>query len=245
MSKILRHVHLYWCLFCLVFFFVLFAPIYFICTRHPALYGFLDKARTVNAWMCTALGGLFFRFIFEEKFDRHKSYIYCANHTSSIDIILFCMLARGKYHFMGKMELMENPFWGMFFRTIDIPVSRVSNISAFRAFKKAGENLDKGMSLIIFPEGLIGEEYPPQLHEFKNGPFRLGIEHGVPIVPVTINIWKLFWDDGKRFGTRPGICEVFVDAPIQTTGLSKDDSEALKQRVFDTINKRMKTYEDR
>lgn len=244
MNRILRRLHFFWFFFWIAFFFILFSPIYFIGTRHPFLYGFLDKARTLNAWLSTSFGGVFFDFIFEEKFDRHKTYIYCANHTSSIDIILFCLLAKGTFHFMGKMELMENPFWGMFFRTIDIPVSRVSKISAFRAFKKAGENLEKGMTLIIFPEGGIGEEYPPVLHEFKNGPFRLGIEKNIPIVPVTINIWKMIWDDGKKYGTKPGVCRVYVNKPISTTGMTNEDVESLKQSVYDSIASKMTKYEN-
>ena len=244
MTRIFRLIHFGWISFWLVFLFLLFTPLYYIGTRHPVLYGFLDKARKLNAWLCTIIGGIFFHFIFEEKLDQQQPYIYCANHSSSLDIVLFCMLARGKYHFMGKMELMENPLWGMFFRTIDIPVSRTSNMSAFRAFKKAGENLDKGMSLVIFPEGLISNIFPPVMQEFKNGPFRLGIEHGIPIVPVTINIWKMFWDDGKKYGTRPGICDVFVGAPMATAGMTVDDCDSLKQRVFDSIKSKMTAYED-
>ena len=124
---------------------------------------------------------------------------------------------------MGKEELTKNPVLGMFFRTIDIPVSRESKISAFRAFKKAGENLEQGMSLIIFPEGKIDDLYPPKLHEFKNGPFRLAIEKNIPIVPVSsINIWKRMWDDGAKYGTTPGIGRVFIHSPIYTKELNQE-----------------------
>ena len=242
MTKFFRRLHLYWFYFWITFFFVLFAPVYYITTRRPALYGILNWFRTLNSYCCTIMGGVFFRFIYDEKFDRRKTYIYCANHTSNIDIILFCMLARGRYHFIGKMELMQNPYWGMFFRTIDIPVTRESNISAFRAFKKAGENLDKGMSLIIFPEGKIDDGYPPKLHDFKNGAFRLGIEHNVPIVPVAINIWEMFWDDGMIHGTRPGICRVYVRKPIDTSAMTPDQSDELKERVYDAINDKLEGY---
>lgn len=141
---------------------------------------------------------------------------------------------------MGKEELRQNPVLGIFFRSIDVSVSRASKISAFRAFKKAGENLAKGMSLIIFPEGKIDDAYPPTLQEFKNGPFRLAIEQNVPIVPVSIiNVWKVLWDDGFKYGSRPGLVDVFVHEPILTSNLVAENDEALKAEVFNKINSKL------
>jgi 1-acyl-sn-glycerol-3-phosphate acyltransferase len=140
---------------------------------------------------------------------------------------------------MGKEELMKNPVLGIFFRTIDIAVSRESKISAFRAFKKAGENLERGMSLIIFPEGRIDDAYPPILQEFKNGPFRLAIEKNIPIVPVSINAWQLMWDNGLKYGTRPGIGNIYVNQPIATVDLGEDGADALKEEVFKKINSKL------
>ncbi|RZK55867.1 MAG: 1-acyl-sn-glycerol-3-phosphate acyltransferase, partial [Pedobacter sp.] len=114
-------------------------------------------------------------------------------------------------------------------------------ISAFRAFKKAGENLDNGMSLIIFPEGKIDDLYPPILHEFKNGPFRLAIEHNVPIVPVSIiNVWEIMWDSGFKYGTRPGLANIYVHEPISTAVLAVESDDALKQEIFNKINSKLR-----
>lgn len=140
---------------------------------------------------------------------------------------------------MGKEELRNNPILGIFFRTIDISVSRNSKISAFRAMKKASENLAQGMSLIIFPEGKIDDAYPPTLQEFKNGPFRLAIENNIPIVPVSIKVWKIFWDDGFKFGSRPGIVDVFVHKPILTSNLVLENEPALKTEVYNKINSKL------
>ncbi|WP_255533957.1 1-acyl-sn-glycerol-3-phosphate acyltransferase [Pedobacter sp. ASV28] len=190
--------------------------------------------------MASALSGIFFKFKFETKLDKRQTYIFCANHTSNLDIILFCILARGRYHFMGKEELMKNPVLGIFFKTIDIAVSRSSKISSFRAFKKAGDNLQEGMSLIIFPEGKIDDTYPPVLQDFKNGPFRLAIDKNIPIVPVSIvNVWKMMWDDGIKYGTRPGIVDVYVHEPILTSILAVENDEFLKNQVYQKINSKL------
>jgi 1-acyl-sn-glycerol-3-phosphate acyltransferase len=137
---------------------------------------------------------------------------------------------------LGKDELLDNPILKIFFKTIDIPLNRDSKISAFKAFKKGEEYLKSGMSLMIFPEGKIGEEYPPILHEFKNGPFRLAIEQKVPIIPISMpNNWKKMWDDGSKYGTRPGFCDICIHAPVETKDLTLEDADALKENIYSII----------
>ena len=241
MIKLLKKLHFFYFTFWIVSFFFLFWPLYYWGTRKPSRYLTLNKLRAIHAFVACALSGVFFRFKFETPLDPKQTYIYCANHTSNLDIVLFCLLAKGRFHFMGKEELMKNPVLGIFFRTIDVAVSRASKISAFRAFKKAGENLDKGMSLIIFPEGKIDDLYPPILHEFKNGPFRLAIEHNVPIVPVSItNVWEIMWDSGFKHGTKPGLGIIYVHEPISTAVLAVESDDALKQEIFNKINSKLR-----
>lgn len=240
MIKLLKQIHSVYFSFWIVFFFLLFWPFYYFGTRKPNRYLFLNKLRSAHAFISTILSGVYFNFKFEQKLDDKKIYIYCANHTSNLDIVLFCLLAKGRYHFMGKEELTKNPVLGLFFRTIDIAVSRESKFSAFRAFKKAGENLENGMSLIIFPEGRIDDAYPPILQEFKNGPFRLAIEKNIPIVPVSIiNIWEIMWDSGFKYGTRPGVGEIYVHEPISTVTLATESADVLKEQVFNKINSKL------
>lgn len=144
---------------------------------------------------------------------------------------------------MGKAELLKNPVLKLFFNTIDIPVNRNHRIAAFRAFKKAGNNLDEGRSLIIFPEGGIeGEGYPPLLLPFKNGPFRLAIDKKVSVVPVSMcDVWKKMWDDGNKYGSSPGICDIYIHKPILTNELTLLDTDLLREKVFDLINSKLVT----
>jgi 1-acyl-sn-glycerol-3-phosphate acyltransferase len=240
MINLLRKIHLVYFSLWLILLFVVFWPFYYWFTRHPRFYGLLNKCRTLHSFLCTALSGVYFNFKYQTKLNPNTTYIYCANHTSNLDIVIFCLLAHGRYHFMGKEELLNNPVLGIFFRSIDISVSRSSKIAAFRSFKRASENLKKGMSLIIFPEGKIDDIYPPHLQEFKSGPFKLAIENNIEIVPVSIaNVWNIFWDDGLKFGTRPGIVDVFVHKPISTTILAAENDDELKDRVFEMINSKL------
>lgn len=188
--------------------------------------------------------GIFYRIQYEQTLDPFGTYIVCPNHTSNLDISWACLILKNDFHFMGKADLLKNPVTRLFFRTLDIPVDRDSKISSFRAFKKAKDNLLGGRSLIIFPEGKIGDEYPPALHEFKNGPFRLAIELNIPIVPVSsINTWKMMWDDGSIYGSKPGICDIYVHSPIETKYLNVQDAEHLREKVYHIIKQKLNEHE--
>lgn len=143
---------------------------------------------------------------------------------------------------MGKEELLNNYVLGYFFKTIDVTVNRESKMSSFRAFKTAAERIKNGVSVVIFPEATIPKDYPPELHSFKNGPFRLAIEMKVPILPISsLDTWKVLWDTGKEYGSRPGICNIFVHKPIETAHLTLDDADALRDEVFEIIKNKLQT----
>lgn len=196
--------------------------------------------RRFYSYISSILAGFVYRYRVEGAVDWSKTYIICANHTSNLDIPVVTLAVKANFAFMGKDELLENPLLKLFFQTIDIPLNRDSKISAFRAFKRGEEYLKQGISLVIFPEGKIGDEYPPVMHEFKNGPFRLAVEQQIPIIPVSIiNVWKKMWDDGSKYGTRPGICDICIHQPIDTKGLTLDDAEELKEKVYKIIQSQL------
>ncbi len=237
MKRLFKSIHLYYFQISLALIFSTLYPAIFFFSRKPVKFHAMNRLRRYFSYLSSIFSGFIFRYTFEEKIDWSKNYIICANHTSNLDITAMILLAKRNYVFMGKEELLKNFITGIYFRTIDIPLKRDSMMSAFRAFKKAGENLKEGKHLVIFPEGMISESYPPVLQPFKNGPFKLAIENGVSILPVTIrNNWNLMWDDGKQHGSAPGICDICVHAPINTIEMAETDAEALKDRVYNIIN---------
>ena len=72
------------------------------------------------------------------------------------------------------------------------------------------------------------------LDEFKDGAFRIAIEHQLTIIPIT------FYDNKKRFSYTffsgsPGKMRAKVHAPISTTGKTMKDKNLLNQEVRDII----------
>ncbi|MBW4889598.1 1-acyl-sn-glycerol-3-phosphate acyltransferase [Mucilaginibacter sp. HMF5004] len=233
----LRRLHNYYYIFTAVIALALFSPFIYYFSRKPSRYKTLNKIRRICCHISATLSGFFFRVKEEEPIDWSKTYIICPNHTSNLDILSMTIAVKGDYHFISKAELLDNPCFAVFLKTVDIPVDRDSKMSSFRAFKKAEENLKQGRTLIIFPEGKIGDEYPPILHEFKNGPFRLAIELKIPIIPITsLNTWHVLWDSGFKLGSRPGVSDIFIHKPIETAHLTIADADMLKDEVYNLIN---------
>lgn len=239
MKRFLKKLHLYYFQVWLAFVFTCFYPLIYFFSRKPVSFHGMNALRWLFSKISTAVSGLFYRFTYEEKVDWSRNYVICANHTSNLDITAIILLVRRNLVFMGKDELLRNFITGIYFRTIDIPLNRQSKISAFRAFKRAGEDIKLGRNVVIFPEGMISSHYPPVLQPFKNGPFRLAIEQGAAILPVTIcNNWKLMWDDGSRYGSKPGICDIYIHKPVETGDMLPEDTESLKNEIYDLIHKR-------
>lgn len=136
---------------------------------------------------------------------------------------------------MGKAEIEKAPLFRIFFRDMNIYVDRKTRTGSYAAFVAVSEKLRSGQSVFIFPEGTI--ESWGNLKPFKNGAFKMAIEHQVPIVPVTFkNNWRLLQNGGffKSHG-RPGISKIVVHKPVPTKGLTEADLVSLRHTVRETI----------
>ncbi len=172
----------------------------------------------------------------KEKLDPTKSYLFCPNHTSMIDIMLMFALPDNPFVFVGKKELKNVPVFGYIFKKTSILVDRTNSESGRQAFNDAQRKLQNGTSVCIFPEGKVPGDESIVLDNFKSGAFRLAIEHHIPIVPIT------FFDSKKRFSYTffsgsPGKLRVKIHDLITTDGLVMDDRHELKKQTFDVIYK--------
>ncbi|MHA3788445.1 lysophospholipid acyltransferase family protein [Flavobacterium hauense] len=171
--------------------------------------------------------GLPYKIEREQEMEKGKSYMLVANHTSMTDIMLMLVVSKNPFVFVGKKELVKIPIFGFFYKRTCILVDRKSSKSRFEVFKRAQKRLDQGLSICIFPEGGVPEDETVLLDEFKDGAFRLAIEHQIPIVPMS------FYDNKRRFSFNffsgsPGLIKAKVHAFVSTDGLTMDDKTDLK-----------------
>ncbi|MBC7401157.1 MAG: 1-acyl-sn-glycerol-3-phosphate acyltransferase [Mucilaginibacter sp.] len=241
MKIILRKLHCYLYIVSVALTYALIFPFLYIMSCNQRYYKYMNAIRRTWGFVSSLLVGILYSFEYAEPIDWKKTYIICPNHSSNLDITAMTIMVKNNNHcFMGKEALLNNMVTRLFFKTVDIPVNRDSKMSSYRAFKKASDALAEGKSVIIFPEGRIPDEYPPQLNDFKNGPFRMAIDLKVPIIPVSsMDTWKVLWDTGLDHGSKPGICHIFVHKPIETANLTPDDADALREKVHNIINQKL------
>lgn len=238
MIKLLRKIHTLLYFAAVLLFFFPFYPILYFFTRQPhKYYKQIVWCRKWISIMAIHLVGIRFKVTYEDNIDWSRPYVICPNHTSILDITVLTYLCPQPFSFMGKIELLKNPVTRIFFKSIDIPVDRKSKMSSFRAYKKADEYLKEGKSIVIFPEGRINDIYPPKLSEFKSGSFRLAIDNKVCILPIVIqDAWKVLWDDGQKYGSRPGTIHIKVLKPIDTQTLTQGEFDDLQNYVYNKMN---------
>ena len=194
-------------------------------------------------WAKVILFGMGFRVKLEteEEIIEGKSYMFVANHTSMTDIMLMLSVVKNPFVFVGKKELAKIPLFGFFYKRTCILVDRSSSKSRMAVFERAQKRLNQGLSICIFPEGGVPDNESIVLDEFKDGAFRLAIDHHIPIVPLT------FADNKKHFSYTffsgsPGLMRVKIHHFIDTKNQSADYKKAIKGQVHNVILKQLQDY---
>ncbi len=190
---------------------------------------------------------LCFYFVLKNKHPKlpAEQMIIIANHTSYLDIFLmYSILPKHKFVFLGKSEILKYPLIRTYFKDMNIPVFRNDRVKAAKSFVQAKKSLDKGWSLVIFPEGGIADENLPQLNSFKEGAFRLAKKSEVAILPITfLDNFHLFSDPTHIFGgAHPGLSRVIIHDLISVEIVRTSTVEELMNLSYDVINKPILHY---
>jgi 1-acyl-sn-glycerol-3-phosphate acyltransferase len=172
-----------------------------------------------------------------------QAYIYAPNHSSYLDIVILYQTFSEYFVFMGKKELASVPVFNIFFKKMNVTVDRKSSMSGKRAMDRCANELDKGHSVVLFPEGTIPNS-APILGRFKAGAFKLAIDKQMPIVPITmLTNYKRLEMKGLFSGkASPGVAKVVIHEPISTAGMTEKDAIALQEKVFNIINTELKKH---
>ncbi|MFD2724828.1 lysophospholipid acyltransferase family protein [Hyunsoonleella rubra] len=235
--------YIFWLLY-RIWFYILVAlpililfPILLISISKESWYPFFFKL--ARGWAKFILIGMGFRWKIERDQvpEPGKSYMFIANHTSMVDIMLMLTAIKNPFVFVGKKELAKIPLFGFFYKRTCILVDRSSAKSRKAVFLRAQRRLQQGLSICIFPEGGVPDE-GIILDEFKDGAFRLAINHQIPVVPLT------FADNKRRFSYTffsggPGRMRAKVHEFISTKGLTIDDTRVLNERAKGLILKQL------
>lgn len=174
-------------------------------------------------------------------FDPQRTSFFMVNHVNLFDpFILYC----GIPQYVRGWELESHfkiPVYGWLMKRFgNVPVPDMRRPSDMkRMWRLTQEALDRGTSLIIFPEAKRTRNgYVDVFHE---GGFRVAQQLGVPIVPVSlVGSFRHLRTGGWLL--QPVTITVHLHDTIDTSTLTKDDVAALRDRVHDIVSAPVKSW---
>lgn len=126
-------------------------------------------------------------YLRKEKKEKYKGPVVISmNHTAFLDYVeaLLAFPGRRKYVLVGAQFYAYNPVLTFFLKAMG--VIKVDAVTGnMDAVNKAVEQINKGHSILIFPEGHIETE--GKLLEYKQAAALISLSSGAPIVPVFHN----------------------------------------------------------
>ena len=200
------------------------------------LLGAKEGPRSIYAWatrtwarsLLTAAGARA-RVHNAELLSRDTGAVYISNHVSWFDV--FALAAElPRYSFIAKSELRKIPLFGYGAEAAGIVfLDRDNRKAAFESYKVAAKEVERGRSIVVYPEGTRGRDY--HLRPFKKGPFVLAIASQCPIIPTIVHGSREVMAKGS-FLVHSGTIDVHFLEPIETKGLDYDDRAELMTRVW-------------
>ncbi|HSJ69456.1 MAG TPA: lysophospholipid acyltransferase family protein [Anditalea sp.] len=236
--KILRRIYSTYGMIVFVLTFLVLLPFFVLTIEIPGLkrYG-----RMLNRiWAKVFFVLLFLRVKYQNRhhLKSSKQYIIVANHFSYMDIPALGLIPTDAV-FIGKSSLGKLPIFGYMFRNLHIAVDRNSMKSRGDTILKTREALDRGSSVVIFPEGGIIATDPPLMGKFKDGAFKTAKEKKIPIIPVTLSYNHLILPDDGKLMLNFKSAKVVFHAPITVEQLEIYSASELKDRCFDIIQNQL------
>ena len=200
------------------------------------LLGMKEGPRSIYAWATRTWArsvlvsaGVRARIHNPERLSRERGAVYISNHVSWFDVfILAAELPR--YSFIAKSELRKIPLFGYGAEAAGIVfLDRDNRKAAFESYKLAAKEVERGRSIVVYPEGTRGRDY--HLRPFKKGPFVLAIASQCPIIPTIVHGSREVMAKGS-FRVKSGVIDVHFLDPIETKGLEYDDRAELMMKVW-------------
>lgn len=233
MTKILNYIWRGWfALLGMLLTILFFIPVYiFSFRKEDYKYAYFF----IRLWCFGMFYGMGFRYsltkLTDKKIDKDQQYVFIANHTSLIDVMLPCiLLPNHPVCFVGKKELVKIPIFGSIYKRICVMVDRKSPKSRADVYRRCAERMEEGDSIVLFPEGGVSDDTSIVLDEFKDGAFSLSATHQKPILVYTfVGLKKMFPFDNSK--GHPGRVQVFFNDILEP----KQSIAELKSTAFAEI----------
>ena len=164
---------------------------------------------------------------------KDQAVLFVGNHNSLYDIIVTYPLMKRPTGYIAKKEIKKIPFlsWWMYFVNC-IFLDRDDPRKGLKSVLDAADLIKNGVSIFLFPEGTRSKD--GNLHEFKDGGFKIATKSKCPIIPVGITGSSDIFE--KQFPRiKSSKVTVTFGTPIYTSNLSRDELRNISDRVHKDI----------
>lgn len=196
-----------------------------------------DKyANIILAFICRVffyLSGSRVTITGKENIPKDKAVIFVSNHQGHLDGVIIQGFIKKSKGFVSIKEIGQFPILGSWMKYVDsVFVDRENTRQTLLSMDQAVDNLNRGQSMVVFPEGKLNDG--AQTFNFERGWLRMVTNNGVPIVPITIkNSYKIISYNGKAIHSARVEC--IISKPIETFGLKRGDEKAFLSSLRATI----------
>ena len=208
---------------------ILFFPIIIILSFLPEKYRDTSTFHFMYAitpvWML--LCGLPARRYNTACINPNRQYIITPNHQSYLDAALVYRTIASPFKSLGKSDLLKVPLYGRLYQLTVIPVDRSSTQARANSVRRMKQHFDRGISLLLFPEGTFPDTAQPELLRFQPGAFSLAIQYQAPILPILFPHAARRMHPKQFWRMMPGSTPVIFLPPIETKLLNKEHTAAL------------------
>ncbi len=152
-----------------------------------------DKDRKIFHFVTTVWSSLYLinnpwwklKIEHRDRIKKGEVYIIVSNHQSMLDILMLFQLYTS-FKWVSKMEVFRTPIVGLMMRMNNYISLRRGKLASIKdMMTKCMKVLEKGYSVLIFPEGTRSAD--SNLSSFKEGAFKLAQKAKCNVLPVVIH----------------------------------------------------------
>jgi 1-acyl-sn-glycerol-3-phosphate acyltransferase len=168
-----------------------------------------------------------------DNIDPNQSYVLVSNHQSQYDIFVLYGWLGVDFKWVMKKELRNVLGIGVACdRLGHVFIDRSDHAAAVATLDDAKKKIVDGTSVVFFPEGTRSRS--GRLKPFKKGAFRMAIDLGLPILPLTITGTRDVLPAGTS-DLMPGSARLIIHPPVAVEGCTPEDCGRLRNEVREII----------